>query len=111
MARATFRSCPGPEGTRGRRTGLARRFGRVHPPASRRGATPTPLGVEAQVVTEKLFLRFAKLSLAVPPTALRYTGGLGIRALTALPVRLTRGGAAYPVVVVEWANPEALESI
>jgi cytochrome P450 len=45
--------------------------------------------VEAQVVTEKLFTRFPKLSLAVPPTALRYTGRLGIRALTALPVRLT----------------------
>jgi cytochrome P450 len=45
--------------------------------------------VEAQVVTERLFRRFPKLSLAVPPTALRYTGRLGIRALTALPVRLT----------------------
>jgi cytochrome P450 len=45
--------------------------------------------VEAQVVTEKLFMRFPKLSLAVPPTALGYTGRLGIRALTALPVRLT----------------------
>jgi cytochrome P450 len=44
--------------------------------------------VEAQVVTEKLFLRFPRLSLAVPPTSLRYTGRLGIRALTALPVRL-----------------------
>jgi cytochrome P450 len=45
--------------------------------------------VEAQVATQKLFLRFPKLSLAVPPAALRYTGRLGIRALTALPVRLT----------------------
>jgi cytochrome P450 len=45
--------------------------------------------VEAQVVTEKLFMRFPKLSLAVPPTALRYTGTFGFRALTALPVRLT----------------------
>ena len=44
--------------------------------------------VEAQVVTEKLFTRFPNLSLAVPPGALRYTGRLGIRALTALPVRL-----------------------
>jgi cytochrome P450 len=44
--------------------------------------------VEAQVVTEKLFTRFPNLSLAVPPTALRYTGRLGIRALTGLPVRL-----------------------
>ena len=45
--------------------------------------------VEAQVVTEKLFSRFPKLSLAVPAAALRYTGRLGLRALTALPVRLT----------------------
>jgi cytochrome P450 len=45
--------------------------------------------VEAQVVTEELFSRFPKLSLAVPAAALRYTGRLGIRALTALPVRLT----------------------
>jgi cytochrome P450 len=45
--------------------------------------------VEAQVVIEKLFTRFPKLSLAVPPGALRYTGRLGLRALTALPVRLT----------------------
>jgi cytochrome P450 len=44
---------------------------------------------EAQVVTQKLFTRFPKLSLAVPPAALRYTGALGFRALTALPVRLT----------------------
>ena len=45
--------------------------------------------VEAQVVTEKLFRRFPKLSLAVPPAALRYTGTFMIRALAALPVRLT----------------------
>ncbi|HEY7156881.1 MAG TPA: cytochrome P450 [Gemmataceae bacterium] len=45
--------------------------------------------VEAQVVTEKLFRRFPKLSRAVPLTVLRYTGRLGLRALTALPVRLT----------------------
>jgi cytochrome P450 len=45
--------------------------------------------VEAQVVTEKLFQRFPKLSLAMPPTALRYIGRIGLRALTALPVRLT----------------------
>jgi cytochrome P450 len=44
--------------------------------------------VEAQVVTERLFTRFPRLSLAVPPSALRYTGRLGLRALTALPVRL-----------------------
>jgi cytochrome P450 len=45
--------------------------------------------VEAQVVLEKLFTRFPNLSLAVPGSELRYTGRLGIRALTALPVRLT----------------------
>jgi cytochrome P450 len=45
--------------------------------------------LEAQVVFQKLLTRFPKLSLAVPPTALRYTGTLGFRALTALPVRLT----------------------
>jgi cytochrome P450 len=44
--------------------------------------------VEAQVVTQRLFTRFLKLSLAVPPATLRYTGRLGIRALTELPVRL-----------------------
>jgi cytochrome P450 len=44
--------------------------------------------VEAQVVVEKLFTRFPKLSLAVPDSGLKYTGRLGIRALTALPVRL-----------------------
>jgi cytochrome P450 len=49
--------------------------------------------VEAQVVTEKLFTRFPNLSLAVPPVALRYRRGFGIRALTALPVRLTGGGS------------------
>src|SRR5262249_28456849 len=47
--------------------------------------------VEAQVVLEKLFTRFPNLSLAVPGSVLQYTGRLGIRALTALPVRLTRG--------------------
>jgi cytochrome P450 len=45
--------------------------------------------VEAQVVLEKVFTRFPNLSLAVPDSALVYTGRLGIRALTALPVRLT----------------------
>jgi cytochrome P450 len=45
--------------------------------------------VEAQVVLGKLFTRFPNLSLAVPGPALKYTGRLGIRALTALPVRLT----------------------
>ena len=45
--------------------------------------------VEAQVVLEKLFTRFPDLSLGVPGSALEYTGRLGVRALTALPVRLT----------------------
>jgi cytochrome P450 len=45
--------------------------------------------IEAQVVIEKLFSRFPNLSLAVPSAALRYTGRIGLRALTALPVRLT----------------------
>lgn len=45
--------------------------------------------VEAQVVMERLFGRFPNLSLAVPGSAIRYTGRLGIRALTALPLRLT----------------------
>jgi cytochrome P450 len=44
--------------------------------------------VEAQVVIEKVFTRFPNLSLAVPNAALKYTGRVGIRALTALPVRL-----------------------
>jgi cytochrome P450 len=45
--------------------------------------------VEAQVVLEELLTRFPNLSLAVPGAALKYTGRFGIRALTALPVRLT----------------------
>jgi cytochrome P450 len=45
--------------------------------------------VEAQVVFERLFTRFPNLSLAVHESALRYLGRIGIRALTALPVRLT----------------------
>jgi cytochrome P450 PksS len=45
--------------------------------------------VEAQVVIERLFTRFPDLSLGVPGSALEYTGRLGIRALTALPVQLT----------------------
>jgi cytochrome P450 len=45
--------------------------------------------VEAQVVFEKVLTRFPSLRLAVPGTALAYTGRIGIRALTALPVRLT----------------------
>jgi cytochrome P450 len=44
--------------------------------------------VEAQVVLEKVFTQFPNLSLAVPESGLRYTGRLGLRALTALPVRL-----------------------
>jgi cytochrome P450 len=48
-----------------------------------------PARVEAQVVTERLFTRFPNLSLGVPDSALKYTGRLGIRALTALPVQLT----------------------
>jgi cytochrome P450 len=42
--------------------------------------------VEAQVVLEKLFTRFPNLALA-RGSALNYTGRLGMRALTALPVR------------------------
>jgi cytochrome P450 len=45
--------------------------------------------VEAQVVLEKLFTRFPNLSLAMPGATLTYTGRLGMRALTGLPVRLT----------------------
>jgi cytochrome P450 len=45
--------------------------------------------VEAQVAVEKVFTRFPHLSLAVPDSALTYTGRIGLRALTALPVRLT----------------------
>jgi cytochrome P450 len=44
---------------------------------------------EAQVVIEKVFTRFPNLSLAVPSAALRYTGQVNLRALTALPVRVT----------------------
>lgn len=44
--------------------------------------------VETQVVLEKLFTRFPNLSLAVPVAELKYIGRIGIRALTALPVRL-----------------------
>jgi cytochrome P450 len=43
--------------------------------------------VEAQVATEKVLGRFPKLALAMPASALRYTGRVGLRALTALPVR------------------------
>jgi len=45
--------------------------------------------VEAQVALEKLFTRFPNQSLAVPGATLTYTGRLGIRALTGLPVRVT----------------------
>src|SRR5262245_27781537 len=45
--------------------------------------------VEAQVVVEKLFTRFPNLSLAMPGATLTYTGRLGMRALTGLPIRLT----------------------
>jgi cytochrome P450 len=45
--------------------------------------------VEAQVVIQRLFSRFPNLCLAVPGSRLKYTGRLGMRALTALPVRLT----------------------
>ena len=45
--------------------------------------------VEAQVAIEKVFSRFPNLSLAVPSDVLRYTGQINLRALTALPVRLT----------------------
>src|SRR5262249_40494091 len=47
--------------------------------------------VEARAVLEKLFTRFPNLALAVPGSALKYTGRFGMRALTALPVRLTCG--------------------
>jgi hypothetical protein len=36
-----------------------------------------------------VFSRFPNLSLAVPCDVLRYTGQINLRALTALPVRLT----------------------
>jgi cytochrome P450 len=52
--------------------------------------------VEAQVVLEKVFSRFPNLALAVPASALRYTGRIGMRALTALPVQLS--GDAQPRV-------------
>ena len=45
--------------------------------------------IEAQVAIEKVFSRFPNLSLAVPSDVLRYTGQINLRALTALPVRLT----------------------
>jgi cytochrome P450 len=45
--------------------------------------------IEAQVAIEKVFSRFPNLSLAVPGDVLRYTGQINLRALTALPVRLT----------------------
>ena len=44
--------------------------------------------VEAQVALQKLFTRFPHLSLAVPASKLRYVGRIGMRALTAFPVRL-----------------------
>jgi cytochrome P450 len=45
--------------------------------------------VETQVAIERLFTRFSNLALAVHDvSALKYTGRLGMRALTALPVRL-----------------------
>lgn len=44
--------------------------------------------VETQVVLEKLFTRFPNLSPAVPDGELNYIGRIGLRALTALPVRL-----------------------
>ena len=40
------------------------------------------------MVLEKVFTRFPKLTLGVPDSALKYTGRIGLRALTALPVRL-----------------------
>jgi cytochrome P450 len=44
--------------------------------------------VETQVAFEKIFTRFPRLALAVPGSALRYRGTFGLRALTALPVRV-----------------------
>jgi cytochrome P450 len=46
-------------------------------------------GAEAQVFIERLFTQFPEVSPGVPGSALKYTGSLGIRALTALPVQLT----------------------
>lgn len=45
--------------------------------------------VETQVVLERLFTRFPNVTLALPGADLRYAGRLGLRSLTALPVRLT----------------------
>jgi cytochrome P450 len=42
--------------------------------------------VETQIAIEKLFTRFPTLALAVPDDALHYTGRIGMRALTTLPV-------------------------
>lgn len=50
--------------------------------------------VEAQVGFHKLFTRYPGLSLAVPEAELKYTGMMGMRALVALPVRLSGGRAA-----------------
>jgi cytochrome P450 len=44
--------------------------------------------LEAQVAIQKVLGRFPKLALAVPASTLRYSGTIGFRALTALPVRL-----------------------
>jgi cytochrome P450 len=51
---------------------------------------------EAQVALETLLTRFPDLRLGVSPSELTYTGRLGLRALTALPVRWTAARAAVP---------------
>jgi len=55
------------------------------------GAGPVDLmeGLARPLPLTKLFTRFPNLSLAVPGATLTYTGRLGIRALTGLPVRVT----------------------
>jgi cytochrome P450 len=45
--------------------------------------------LEAQVAFERLFSRYPKLSLAVAESDLKYTGRPGMRALVALPIRLS----------------------
>jgi hypothetical protein len=47
------------------------------------------IDLASQAFLRDPFTRFPNLSLAVLGSALRYTGRLGIRALRALPVRLT----------------------
>ncbi len=53
---------------------------------------------EAAVGLQKLFTRYPRLSLAVPERALKYTGTIQLRALVALPVRLSGERAVAGVV-------------